>query len=45
MAAVSALENINPTVFERVSDRTITAEEQDESHTDKIDDREVFGIL
>lgn len=45
MAAVSELENINPTVFKQASERRITEEEQDENHVDKIDDREVFGIL
>lgn len=45
MAAASQLENVNPAVFKQASERDITAEEQDEDHTDKIDDREVFGIL
>lgn len=39
------LENINPAVFEQAAERVLTTEEEDENHKDKIDNREVFGIL
>lgn len=39
------LENVNPTVFNKVKEREISPEELDDSVVDKIDDREVFDIL
>lgn len=39
------LENINPNVYKKTSDRPITAEELDENHVDAIDSREIFGKL
>ncbi len=40
-----ALENANPTIYQKSNKRTITEEEKDDSVVDEIDDREVFGIL
>lgn len=37
------LENINPNVYEKLSDRSITAEELDDDIVDEFDAREVFG--
>lgn len=37
------LENINPSVYKKSSDRPITEKELDEVHVDPIDAREVFG--
>ena len=40
-----SLENVNPTVYEKSTERPITAEDEDDDIVDEIDDREVFGIL
>lgn len=45
MAAVQGLENINPEVHQKVKERILLAEEEDDDVVDKIDQREVFGIL
>lgn len=37
------LENINPSVYKKSSERPITQEELDENHVDPIDTREIFG--
>lgn len=39
------LDNANPTIYEVGSERAILPEEEDESVTDKIDTREVFGKI
>lgn len=42
---VGSLENENPAVFIRSSDRVITSQELDDSIRDSIDAREIFDIL
>lgn len=37
------LENLNPHVFEKSSERTLTASEEDDNVVDPFDEREVFG--
>lgn len=37
------LENINPSVYKKTTDREITELELDENRVDPIDSREVFG--
>lgn len=37
------LENINPNVYQKVENRLITVEEEDDSITDEFDAREIFG--
>lgn len=37
------IENLNPHVFEKCSDRKITATEEDDNEVDPFDTREVFG--
>lgn len=37
------LENINPKLYEKIAEREITAEEEDENVVDEFDAREVFG--
>jgi len=39
------LENSNPAVFVRVSERKVLPEEEDDDIRDEIDAREVFDIL
>jgi len=36
-------ENVNPKLYKKSSDRSITAQEEDESIVDEFDSREVFG--
>ena len=38
-----ALQNVNPVIYDRAKERILTKEEQDDTVTDKIDEREVFG--
>lgn len=38
------LENVNPKLYEKVDNREITAEDQDEDIIDEIDAREIFGM-
>jgi hypothetical protein len=45
MAAAQGLENINPEVHQKIKERVLLAEEEDDKVVDKIDQREVFGIL
>ncbi|KAL4630284.1 mitotic spindle-associated MMXD complex subunit MIP18 [Arapaima gigas] len=45
MSGTTRLENANPLIFERSGERVVTAEEEDESLADPIDDREIFDIL
>ena len=45
MAAVRGLENVNPEVHQKIKERALLAEEEDDNVVDKIDQREVFGIL
>ncbi|EDO46468.1 predicted protein [Nematostella vectensis] len=46
MAAVTdRLENVNPTVFQRLKERVVLAEEEDDNIVDKIDDREIFDMI
>lgn len=42
---MSRLENVNPEVFERVKDRDICPEEEDDNVHDEIDSREVFDLI
>lgn len=42
---MSRLENVNPEVFERVKDRDIRPEEEDDNVHDEIDSREVFDLI
>ena len=42
---MATLENINPRVFEKRKERIVLPEEEDDNVADKIDEREVFGIL
>ena len=39
------LENANPTLYQRVGDREITSEDEDDDVVDEFDSREVFDIL
>ena len=43
MSAVEELENINPLVKSRASERVILPSEQDDSIHDEFDAREIFG--
>ena len=40
-----ALENVNPTIYQRSTEREITEDEENDDVIDEIDNREVFGIL
>ena len=40
-----ALENINPTIYQKSTEREKTTDEEDDDIVDEIDSREVFGIL
>lgn len=37
------LENVNPNVYKKISDRDIILEEEDDNIVDEFDAREVFG--
>lgn len=37
------LENINPNVYQKISERPLTAEEEDDDIVDEFDSREIFG--
>lgn len=41
---VENLENINPKLYEKLGEREIIAEEEDEDVVDEFDAREVFGM-
>ena len=43
MSAVEGLENINPLVKGRASERAVLPSEQDDSVHDEFDAREIFG--
>ncbi|XP_067853628.1 cytosolic iron-sulfur assembly component 2B [Heptranchias perlo] len=45
MAAGPQLENANPLIYRRSSERPLTAREQDEEAADAIDDREIFDLI
>lgn len=45
MATARGLENVNPEVHQKIKERPLLAEEEDDNVVDKIDQREVFGIL
>ncbi|XP_018594395.1 cytosolic iron-sulfur assembly component 2B [Scleropages formosus] len=45
MSGSTRLENANPLIFERSLERVVTAEEEDESLADPIDDREIFDLI
>ena len=45
MAASQGLENVNPEIHQKVTERALLAEEEDDNVVDKFDQREVFGIL
>ena len=44
MADYRGLENVNPEVHQKIKERILLAEEEDDNVDDKIDQREVFGI-
>ncbi|XP_018327291.1 MIP18 family protein galla-2 [Agrilus planipennis] len=39
------LENSNPNIYNKVSERNITADEEDDSVVDEIDSREIFDLI
>ncbi|XP_039487333.1 MIP18 family protein galla-2 [Drosophila teissieri] len=39
------IENINPNVYERIKDRALTANEEDENVPDPFDKREIFDLI
>ncbi|KAM8799335.1 cytosolic iron-sulfur assembly component 2B [Eudromia elegans] len=43
--ASAPLENANPLIYRRSSERPVTAREEDDELPDSIDDREIFDIL
>ncbi|XP_078066635.1 cytosolic iron-sulfur assembly component 2B [Mustelus asterias] len=45
MAAGSRLENANPLIYGRSSERPLTAREQEEEAVDAIDNREIFDLI
>lgn len=45
MAGNETLENVNPTVHERLVERKTTAEDEDDDIEDLFDTREIFDIL
>lgn len=45
MAASQGLENVNPEIHQKIKERALLAEEEDDNVVDKFDQREVFGIL
>ena len=45
MAGQERLENVNPEVFEKAGERPVLPEEMDDTVTDEIDVREIFGKL
>lgn len=36
-------ENINPNIYQKISDREITPDEEDDNVVDEFDSREIFG--
>ena len=46
MAAMAGgKENVNPEIHQKIKERPLLVEEEDDDVVDKIDQREVFGIL
>lgn len=45
MASVRGLDNSNPEIHQKANERELLPEEEDDEVVDKIDQREVFGIL
>jgi hypothetical protein len=41
--SATELENVNPNVYKKTAERSITEKEMDEEAVDPIDEREVFG--
>lgn len=39
------LENLNPTIYEKIKEREVTLADEDNDVHDEFDAREVFGIL
>lgn len=39
------IENINPNVYDRIKERVLTANDEDENVSDPFDKREIFGEL
>lgn len=39
------LDNVNPVIFEKKQDRTISKREQDDTIVDEIDSREIFDLI
>lgn len=39
------LENVNPNVYHKASERIVLAEEEDDDVVDEIDSREIFGEI
>lgn len=37
------LENVNPNVYKKIGERTITPDEEDDNVVDEFDAREIFG--
>ena len=37
------LENVNPNLYQKIDERNITADEEDENVVDEFDAREIFG--
>lgn len=37
------LENVNPNVYRKIEDRSVTPEEEDDNVVDEFDEREIFG--
>ena len=45
MAAARGLENVNPEVHQKIKERVLLPEEEDDDVLDKIDQREVFDLV
>lgn len=45
MEILSSLENQNPTLYGKCCDRSVSADDEDDSVADLFDEREVFGWL
>lgn len=43
MEILSSLENQNPTLYGKCSERSITADDEDDFVVDLFDEREIFG--
>lgn len=43
MAMGENIENLNPKLYQKIDDRDITADDEDENVVDQFDAREIFG--